>query len=274
MLLLAKRRSALTAVAGPVPPAPRHGDRQALRCAGRRRLAGEQEGHRRGPAQDARRQGERHVRPVRGRPCRRPALDHAGQGGAQVRRLHAARRDPEDRPHAPDPRAPGQRGPSDRRRPEVRRLRAEPRRWRAASTASRACSCTPGNWHSTTRPAASASAGAPLPARVRDTARRTYEHCAPLRPHRLRLGRHPVRFDRADRALHPGRLPRPRRGRAQRRRRGLRHRPGPARCAAPRRAGPAGRALPRTRLCATAAITLRASTNCRCFPARWRCCRR
>ena len=70
--------------------------------------------------------GERRVRAV--------ADDHADgrrsislvQVVAGLARLDAARRDHQDRPHAPDPRPPGARGPSDRRRPEVRRLRAQP----------------------------------------------------------------------------------------------------------------------------------------------------
>ena len=75
----------------------------------------------------------------------------------------------EDRPHAPDPRAPGACRPPHRRRPQVRRLRAE-QGVRPRASASRACSCTHASWPSTTPPAASAS---PCRRRCRPTAR----HC-------------------------------------------------------------------------------------------------
>ena len=70
--------------------------------------------------------GERRVRAGRRRPRRRPALDLAGAHRAAVRRHHAAGRHDQDRPHAPDPRPPAARGPRDRRRRQVRRLRAQP----------------------------------------------------------------------------------------------------------------------------------------------------
>jgi 23S rRNA pseudouridine955/2504/2580 synthase len=60
--------------------------------------------------------GERRVKVVRKRPSRRHALGDAGQGqGGDSRQpagsrdtFHLARSDHQDRPHAPDPRTPGQ----------------------------------------------------------------------------------------------------------------------------------------------------------------------
>jgi hypothetical protein len=118
--------------------------------------------------------GERHVRVVS------PAHEDGRRSITLIRSaracgggLVAAGDQPEDRPHAPDPRAPGACRAPDRGRPEVRRLRAQPRAWPAARIALRACSCTPANWPSTTRPAANASPCNPLACRVRDTPGRT-----------------------------------------------------------------------------------------------------
>ena len=84
--------------------------RQDLRGAGRRRLAGKAQGDRRRPAQGPaeRRQPARPRRRRRRRA--RPALDHAGARRAPLRRLQPARRDAQDRPHAPDPRPPADAG--------------------------------------------------------------------------------------------------------------------------------------------------------------------
>ena len=128
--------------------ARRASDRQDLCGAGRRRLAGESlkvidVALHKYPLAD----GSRHVRAVadddeRGR--RSISLVRVARA---LRRLQPARRDDQDRPHAPDPRPPRRCRPCDRRRPEVRRLRAQQGararpRWsrRCASTA---CSCTP-----------------------------------------------------------------------------------------------------------------------------------
>ncbi len=102
------------------------GDRQDLCGAGRRRLARVAQGDRRRPAQ-GHRERRQPARPRRRRRRRaRPPLDQPGSRDAPLRRLQPARRDPEDRAHAPDPGPPERRRPCHRRRSEVRRLRAQP----------------------------------------------------------------------------------------------------------------------------------------------------
>ena len=84
-----------------------------------------------------------------------------------------------------------------------------------------------------------AAAGAPIRGRAAMT--------APLRSGRVRLGRHPVRLDPADRPLHPGRLRRRRHRGAERSRRKLRDRPRPRRRLAPRCARAGAGSLRRAR---------------------------
>ena len=123
-----------------------------------RRLARQQEGHRPAAGQEpaGRRRAPREA--WWPRTIRRHARDHAvGCRRAQAGRLqapHAARSHHQDRPHPPDPRAPGVAGPPDRRRRQVRRLRAQQA---CRSTASSACSCMPGGYSSSIPPPASPS---------------------------------------------------------------------------------------------------------------------
>ena len=122
VLLLAKKRSALTALQDQF----RARDTGKTYCrAGAGRLARVAESHRCAAAQvpAARRRAPRAHE--YGRRHAGQALDHAGQGGAALCRLHAARREHQDRAHAPDPGAPGAFGPPDRRRRQVRRLRVQ-----------------------------------------------------------------------------------------------------------------------------------------------------
>ena len=83
VLLLAKKRSALTALQDQFRQPGDRSTRLTLRWSSARWPANKKvidvALHK---TLDA--EGERHVRPVRGRPCRWPALDHAGQGGAQA----------------------------------------------------------------------------------------------------------------------------------------------------------------------------------------------
>ncbi len=162
-----------------------------------------------------------------GRP-RWPALDQPGHGQARTAGPDAAGRGHQDRPHAPDPRAPrstsGTRSWATRSTATSRSTRP----LRARDGLAGRCAfdahvpACPRGWPSTTRPPASASTCTPPCCRCRkapaaagaqallDTAiaMNGLTPPAPLRPDRLRLGRHAVRFHRADRALHPGRLPR------------------------------------------------------------------
>ena len=220
VLLLAKKRSALTALQDQFRAAR---DRQDLRGAGARRMAGNAKVidvplHKYLGAD-----GERRVRVGRRRPSGRPCA--RSRWCAWLQRfdaLHAARRDA-SRPAARTRSActwPRQGMPiaGDDKYGDFACNKALARGDALAGAQAHVPACAAA-CRSTTRPAASASTlAAPLP--DCDTAQPPAGHArmtAPLRPDRLRLGRHAVRLHRADRALHPGRLSRRRRGRAQRR---------------------------------------------------------
>ena len=129
----ADRQEALGAdrAAGPVPRSGETGKTYAALVD--RRLAGEPQGDRRAAAQVPR-------PPRASAACARstPTTTTAGarsrwcKVAQTLRGLHAARRDDQDRPHAPDPRAPGARGPPDRRRRRSTATSRSTRRSRAA----------------------------------------------------------------------------------------------------------------------------------------------
>ena len=187
LLLVAKTRPALVKLQNDLRSrAPGAGDRQDLCGARRRRLAGVAQGDRRRPAQGHARRRQP-PRPDRRRGRRaRPALDQPGSGRAALRRLQPARRDAQDRPHAPDPGPSRRRGPS--RSPAIRSTATSrsTARSRAASSsrrcASTGCSCTPGACASSIPRAASRSSSR---RRCRRRARRCSRRCERRRPERL-----------------------------------------------------------------------------------------